>query len=218
MGVDGGVVGQAVVDDVGEVVDVESAGRHVGGHEYGDHAVAEFLHHYVALLLGEVAVEGFGVVAVADEVVGYLLGVAAGAAEDYGVDVGRVVDHALEGQIFVAGVDHVVDVAHVFCSFVAGSDHEFLVVFHVALGNLEDVRRHCGGEEQHLAVGGDVGEDFFDAVEEAHVEHLVGFIEHYGVYSVEADHSALYEVDQTAWGGDYDLDPFFESADLAFDA
>ena len=42
VGVDGGVVGQTVVYHMGEVVDVEPAGCHIGGDEEGDDAVAEF--------------------------------------------------------------------------------------------------------------------------------------------------------------------------------
>ena len=57
VGVALGVVGQAVVDDVGQVVDVESAGGHVGGHEQLQVSLAELLHHEVALLLGKLAVQ-----------------------------------------------------------------------------------------------------------------------------------------------------------------
>ncbi len=49
--VDGCVVGQAVVDHMGEVVDIEAAGGHVGGYEDWKHPVAEFFHHHVTLLL-----------------------------------------------------------------------------------------------------------------------------------------------------------------------
>ena len=46
-----GVVGQAVVDDVRQVVHVQSAGGHVGGHEQLQVADAKLLHHGVALRL-----------------------------------------------------------------------------------------------------------------------------------------------------------------------
>ena len=60
MGVDGRVVRQTVVYHVGEVVDIEAAGGHVGCHEQGDDAVTELTHHQVTLLLRKVAVEGVG--------------------------------------------------------------------------------------------------------------------------------------------------------------
>ncbi len=132
MGVHGCVVRQPVVDYVREVVDVEAACGHVGGYEHGNHAVAEFLHHHVALLLREVAMERVGVISVAYKVFGHLLGVASCAAENDGVDVGRVVSDALERQVFVAGIDHVVDVAHVGGAFVAGAYNELHGVVHVS--------------------------------------------------------------------------------------
>lgn len=68
-----GVVGKVVVDDMGEVVDVESACGHIGGYQQLKMPVAEPVHDDVALFLGEVAVKGVGVIAVADQVVGHFL-------------------------------------------------------------------------------------------------------------------------------------------------
>lgn len=51
VGVDGCIVGQAVVYDVSEVVDIESAGSHIGSDKESDDTVAGFLHDNVALLL-----------------------------------------------------------------------------------------------------------------------------------------------------------------------
>ena len=61
-------------------------------------------------------------------------------------------------------------------------------------------------------------EDFFDGVEEAHVEHFVGFVEDYGVDVVEGDDSSLDEVDEAAGCGYDDVDSCAECAYLAFDA
>ena len=201
VGVYGGVVGQAVVDHMREVVHVEAAGGHVGGDEQRCHAVAEFLHHHVALLLGEVAVQGVGIVAVGDELVGYLLCVAAGAAEYYGVDIGRVVGDTLKGQIFVLGVDHVVDVAYVGGALVAGAYHYLLGVMHVSFGDTCRFGRHCGREHKHLAVFGHVCQNVVDGVDESHVEHLVGLVEHHGMHIVEFYHAAVSQVYEAAWGG-----------------
>ena len=50
------VVGQSVVDDVRQVVHVETSRRHVGSHEQLCEMLSELLHGEVALLLREVAV------------------------------------------------------------------------------------------------------------------------------------------------------------------
>ena len=201
-----------------EVVDVETAGGDICGHEEGDDTVAEFLHHDVALLLAEIAVECVGVVAVGNEVVGDFLCVAACAAEYDGVDVGAVVGDTLQGEVFVAGVHHVVYMADVLGALVAGAYHDFLGVFHEALGNAGNLRRHCGREHEHLAVVGHMGKNVVDRVDKAHVEHFVGFVEHYGVHVPEIYDTAVDEVDEPAWGRHDYLHAFAQGADLALDA
>ena len=50
------VIGQAVVDDVREVIHVQPASRHVSSDEELEIADAELLHHVVTLSLRELAV------------------------------------------------------------------------------------------------------------------------------------------------------------------
>ena len=51
MGVGSQIVGQSIVDDVREVVDVETARRNIGSHQELKRMLAEFFHHCVALHL-----------------------------------------------------------------------------------------------------------------------------------------------------------------------
>ena len=113
------VFGQTEVDDVRQVVDVQSACCHVGGHEQLRQVLAELLHREVALLLREVAVQGLGVVAVLDELVGYLLRLYLRAAEDDGKDARVVVDDTLQRQVFILGVDHIIDMVDVLGTLVS---------------------------------------------------------------------------------------------------
>ena len=113
MGVDGCIVGKAVVDHMGQIVDIEASGCHISGHKKCDHPVAELLHHNVALLLRQIAMQGVGIIAVGDKIVGYLLSVAAGAAENDSVNIGTVVGYAFKREIFVSCIDHIVDMAHI---------------------------------------------------------------------------------------------------------
>ena len=70
MGVVRLVVGQGEVEDVGQVVDVDAAGGHVGGDEDLQFTLLEALHDPIARGLAEVAVDGVGAVAALDEVLG----------------------------------------------------------------------------------------------------------------------------------------------------
>jgi hypothetical protein len=45
-------------------------------------------------------------------------------------------------------------------------------------GQRGDLARHGGREQQRLAVGRDLGDDRPDVVNETHVEHAVGLVEH----------------------------------------
>ena len=54
--VGGNIVGQAVVDDMSEVIYIDATGSHIGSYEQLYVVFAEFFHHEVALSLREVAV------------------------------------------------------------------------------------------------------------------------------------------------------------------
>ena len=62
---------------------------------------------------------------------------------------------------------------------------------------------------------GSLGDDFPDVVDEAHVEHAVGFVEHEKLDLAELQAVALHEVEQAAGGGDHDFDALHDRADLA---
>ena len=181
-----------------EVVDVETAGCHVGSHEELRQMAAELLHREVALLLREVAVECLGIVAVVDELVGNLLGLPLCAAEDDAVDFRVEVDYALQGEILVLGVDEIVYVVHVFGTLVARSHHNLLIVMEIAFGHRLDLLAHRCREEQCVVVVGHAGENLRYRVLESHVQHLVGLVEHHVVHVLEFSLSALHEVDESS--------------------
>ena len=73
-------------------------------------------------------------------------------------------------------------------------------------GQLGDVLRHGGREQQRLPLRRQLGDDFADVVDEAHVEHAVGLVEHEGVDAIEPQRMALHEVEQAAGRGDEHVD------------
>ena len=209
---------KSVVDDVGEVIDIESACGDIGCHEQLEVSQAEFLHHGVALLLREVAVQRVGIVAVFYQRVGNLLRFAACAAEYDAVDIGIVVGNAFEGEVFVFGVGEVVDVLHVCRPFVFAADDDFARRVHIVFGDAFYLRRHGCREKQHLPLGGHLFQNFIDTVGEAHVEHLVGFVHNDGADVVEMHHAPMNQVDKSARRGDDDMHAVAERANLALDA
>ena len=51
-------------------------------------------------------------------------------------------------------------------------------------------------------------------MDEAHVEHAVGFVQHQNLHLGQVKETLLRQVEQTAWGGNQNVHAFFELADL----
>ena len=208
------VVGQPEVDHVRQVVHVEATGSHVRCHEQLRQMLAELLHRQVALGLREVAVQRLGIVAVADELVGHLLRLHLGAAEDDGEDAGVVVHDALQGEVLVLGVHHIIDVVHVLGPFVARAHHDLLVVVQVVLGDTLHLTAHRGREHQGVMLCWQGLEDLVDAFGEAHVQHLVGFVKHDVRDILQMHKATVHQVYQSAWRGHDDVHPLLQGAHL----
>ena len=211
------VVGQTIADDVREVVDIESAGGHIGGNEQLQVTLAELLHHGIALCLREIAMQRIGIITVLDELRRHLLCSGTGAAKDDAINPRQVVHNALECQILLLGIHHIVDVMHIGAALVARAHHILLRIVHVVLGNLGNFAWHGGREEQHLAVARHIGKNLVDVVDKAHVQHLVGLVKHHGVHILECDGLAVDQVDEAAWRGHHHLHTLFQRLHLRLD-
>ena len=212
------VLGALVVDDVGDVLDVDAAGRHVGGHEDVDLAVSERAQGLLARALAEVAVDGGGREAPLREVVGDLGGGALGAAEDDRQPTLPGLQHAGEHLDLVHRVRAVdelldgLDRVRVLLVVTHGPDVGGLA--HVAAGQGDDRTGHRRREEHGLAGGGGQREEALDIREEAEVEHLVGLVEHDDAGVAEVEVALLGEVDEAPRGADDDLDAALQRLDL----
>ena len=105
-----------------------------------------------------------GVVSVVYELVGYLLGLALRAAEDDGKDFRVVVNYALECEVLVLGVHHIVYVVDVLGALVAAAHYDFLRVGKVVAGYFLYFAAHRCREEQRVAVFRHAGEYFVYAL------------------------------------------------------
>ena len=215
-----GVRRDVVVDDVRDVLDVETARGDVGRDQDVERAVAEAAHHPVAALLGQAAVEGAGVVAARAEGLGQVVDLAAGPREDQ--RRGRVLDveDAAQGGQLVVPPDDVGDLADprgAVAGDLLGVDLDPRRVAQVALGDARDGRRDRGREERRLALARGRRQDRLEVLGEAHVEHLVGLVEDDDLDAVEAQAAALEVVDRPARRRDDDVDAAPQPAQLLAD-
>ena len=193
------------VDHVGDVVDVDPAGRDVGGDERVDVTGRELSEGAVALVLGLVAVHRHRLDALLDQALDQAVGAVLGADEDQraaalgiaqlgdqSLDLGRVleVDEAVR-DLALVGLDRLVDVA--------------ARLVRVGAGDLARRGLEGGGEEQRLAVVGRLGDDPVDGGLEAHVEHPVGLVDDQDPQLIEGEGPAIEQVLEPARGGDDDV-------------
>ena len=210
-----GHVRQVEIDDMADAVDVDAAGGDVGGDQGADFAGAERGERALAVVLRLVAVDGVGGDAGPGEALHHLVGAVLGAGEDQ-----RAVDRLLLQELRQQrGLRRVIDLDDALGDALDGrgdrrhrdprgiAQHRFR--------ELGDVLRHGGREEQRLPLDRQLGDDFADVVDEAHVQHAVGLVEHEVFDLAELEAVALHEVEQAAGGGDQHFDAAHQAADLA---
>ena len=212
-----GVGRHVVVHDVADVLDVEAARGDVRRDEHVQRAVAEAAHDPVAGLLGEAAMQRAGVVATAAERLGQVVHLAACPGEDErGRRILDVEDAAQRGQLVdpphdVRGLAHAGDAV---AGRLLGVDRDPGGLAQVALGDPRDRRGDGRREERGLALCRGGRQDRVEVLGEAHVEHLVGLVEHDDPRRIEAQAAALEVVDRSTRRGDDDVDPATQAAQL----
>ena len=213
--------GHVVVDDVREQVDVETAGGHVGGDEQLGAAAAQPLDHAGAVLLVHAAVQRLGAQAAGGEGLGD------------GVDVergcGRTRSRRWAARPPAPGP------ARRWCACAArGTRSGAPSAPRRRAPRSRRIRTVTGSRRYFCAsvsmrrgmvaenstawrVSGVCVEQRLDVLDEAHVEHLVGLVEHDGLELVQAQRAAVHEVDGAARGGDDDVDALLQRLPLRAD-
>ena len=95
-----------------------------------------------------------------------------------------------------------------------GLHGDLLGVALVHPADVHDLARDGRGEHTEVAAGWDLVQNTGHVVDEAHVEHSVGLVEHNGLHPVEPHGAALHVVGQAARGRHNDLRLFLQRVDL----
>ena len=169
----------------------------------------EQAHHLVALPLLHAAVQRLGPLAVGVERLDQRLDLEARPAEHQRRHRVFHVDDAGERRRLVGALDDVGDLPHVrrlALGRLLALDGHPRRILQVALGDLQDPRRHRRREQRGLPGLGQRREDRVEIVREAHVEHLVGFVEDQDLEAGELQRLAADVVEDAAGRADHDVD------------
>ncbi len=195
-----------------DVVHVDAARRDVGADEHVDGALAELGEDAGALVLALAAVQAARLDADPGQLLAQPVHAVLGADEDdrtalavgdLGRDVELVVARHLH-HVVLHGVDRRGRRSH------GVGDR----VLEEAVHQLVDVAVERGREQQPLAVGRGLREQFGDDGEEAEVAHVVGLVEDTDLDIAQRALTLADEVTQAAGGGDHDVDAAAQRLDL----
>ncbi len=213
-----GHVRQVVVDDMRQCVDVDTACGDVGGDEDLDFIVLEALERAHALRLALVAVDGVRLDTVLVELLGQAVGAMLGFGEHQHLEpVVRL--HKVGEEFALAVLVHRVhDLRHQFDRRIAPRDFDRDRVFHEGVGQLADLVREGGREQQVLPLHRQQRHDAADIGQKAHVQHAVGFVEHQDFNAAQVHRALLHVVEQAAGGGDNDVNTAAQFRDLGVEA
>ena len=140
------VGGQVVVDDVGDALDIQSAGGDIGGNEDVEDPFFELLDGPFALVLCDITVEGYGRIAMLAQVVGDFDGPQFGLHEnDHAVEI-LGLDDSGQGFEFHARFDDEEALTDVISGLLPRGDLDHLGGFQVLVGDLSNLIGHRGRE------------------------------------------------------------------------
>lgn len=212
------VGGQIIVDDQGDLLDVDTTGKQIGGDQDTRRTGAELLHDDVTLSLVHVAVHGGDSEVTGSELVGEPVDLPAGVAEDNGLGDGDGLVEIGQGvELPVLLLDGNVELLDTFEGKLVLLDENADGVTHELGGDLEDVLGHGGRQENDLGGLGEQLEDVVDLLGETAGQHLVGLVEDEHLHVVGLKDATLDHVVDTAGGTDNDLGTLLESLHVVAD-
>lgn len=165
------VGGEIVVDDQGNLLDINTTGQKVSGDEDTRGAGAELLHDEVTLGLVHVTVHGRDGEITGSELVGKPVDLAAGVAEDDGLSDGDSLIQIGEGiELPLLLLNGDVELLDTFKGKLVLLDQDADGVAHELGGDLKDVLGHGGREKDDLGALGKELEDVVDLLGETTLE------------------------------------------------
>ena len=208
----GGDLGQVVVDDATDIVDVDAAGGDIGGDEHGGAPGLEVGERLLALRLAQAAVDGRGVHLALDELLGHAVGAVLGAGEhdgaaaapgDLGGEVGALRRRGLPEQ---EGGARVVDRGRLHVDALGGRH----VFGHQQSDGIVGGRR----EQDRLASLPRRFEHATHGRKEPDVDHAIGLVDDEDLDAVEVDVLLGHEIFEAAGRGDEDVDATLQGGAL----
>ncbi len=209
-----GVIGQVIIEDVRNIVDVQTTRGDIGCDQHLQLVATETFQHTFAGILIQVTVDGFGWDSAHDEFVGESRGLGAGAGKDQRAVNGFDLEQAGQRVGLVVLVDKVIALLCGRKGERALLDDDRLRGAHEAVRQFANPRGHGRAEQRSLPFGRGHCKNLFDLFDESHVEHFVGFVEDDGFDFAQIQDAAFQQIVQTSRGANDNIYAALETVDL----
>ena len=210
-------VGQVVVIDMRHFRNIETTGSDIGRDQDLDFPRAELRQGALALVLRFVAVDGDHREAPFFQQFRQLIRAMLGAVEHNGQLFGVLGNIFRQQRRLIALRGEVNALFDLLRRLARRGDLHLDRIGQIGRGQLFHLFRHCGREQQGLALLRDQARDFAQRVDEADVEHLVGLVEH-EVFGFRQDQRAAFQqVQKAARSRDENINAFRELLGLHID-
>ena len=209
-----GIVGQIGVDDEAQTRQVDAARGDVGRHADARAAVAQGLQGLIALALAQLARQRDGREAALGQGGVKMAHRFAGVAEHQRarrIVKAQQVDDGMFGVARANAHGAIFDVGMGLAAVGGGNAQRVALI---ALGQRHDGLGQGRREQQRAAFGRRGLEDEFEILAEAHVEHLVGLVEHQALEAGDIERAAFEMIAQAARRADDDMGAALKRAAL----
>ena len=211
-------IGQFVVDHLRQLLDIEPARGNLGGHQCGDLSALEHVERFHARRLALVAVDGRRLNAGPLQLLRQAIGAMLGAGEDQYLPPLAFLDQMHQQMTLLFFLHAIRALFDQFDRSVARCDLYGQRVVQQPFRQSADIVRIGGGEQQVLPLLRQQLDDLADVVDEAHVQHSIGLIEHQHLHLGEVSHALLCEIEQTTGSRHQNVAAAAQCADLRIDA
>lgn len=197
---------QVVVDNQGNLLDIDTSGQQVSGDQNSGRTGSELLHDGVSFLLWQVGVDGRDGEVVSGQSLGQLFDLTSGVTEDNGLGNGdRVVQvgQTVVFELFFLDVDE--ELLDTFQGQFVLLNQDSNWVVHELGCDFQDVSWHGGGQQDNLGGWWQHGENLVDLLLETGGQHFIGFVQDEHLDVVDLELTPLDVVEHTTWGTDDDL-------------
>ena len=205
-----------VVNDVGDIINVNTAGRHIGSHQHIHGAVAECIKSFFPGHLAQIAVDGSDPETALRKFFRQLLGGALSPGKEHRLTTPLGLQNARYHLCLVKGVGsiHKLDGVLMRSRGIYRLGPNMGGLAQERSRETDDGSGHGGREEHRLPILRNHAKDLLHIGKKSQVQHFIGLIQYQHSHLAKDEVMLLGQIHQSAGGTYYQINPLLQSLNL----